>query len=83
MTNEIVAKNDENQQLFTVSDDLMAKMSQDAETYKDETDVADLTIPRLKLVQSATPQVKKADPSYIKGLEEGDLLDTLTNNQYQ
>ena len=80
MTNEIVAKNDENQQLFTVSDDLMAKMSQDAETYKDETDVADLTIPRLKLVQSATPQVKKADPSYIKGLEEGDLLDTLTNN---
>ena len=76
--NEIVTK--ENNQLFVVNDNLMSKMSQDAETYVDNTSVDDMTIPRLKLVQSATPQVKKADPSYIKGLEEGDLLDTLTND---
>ena len=63
MTNEIVAKNDENQQLFTVSDDLMAKMSQDAETYKDETDVADLTIPRLKLVSDLSMRLgREANP---------------------
>jgi len=76
--NEIVTK--ESNQLFVVNDNLMSKMSQDAETYVDNTSVDDMTIPRLKLVQSATPQVKKADPSYIKGLEEGDLLDTLTND---
>ena len=79
MTNEVVTENNNNNQLFVVNDNLMSKMSQDAETYVDDTNVEDLTIPRLKLVQSATPQVKKADPSYIKGLEEGDLLDTLTN----
>lgn len=75
--NEIVTK--ENNQLFVIDDSLMTEMSQDAAAYSDNTSVDDMSIPRLKLVQSATPQVKKADPSYIKGLEEGDLLDTLTN----
>lgn len=74
-----IAKKEVNTELFAVNNDLMSKMVEDSKTYKDDTNVEDITIPRLKLVQSATPQAKKADPSYIKGLEEGDLLNTLTN----
>lgn len=76
---EEIVKKEESVELFVVNNDSMSKMLKDSETYKDNTSVDDITIPRLKLVQSATPQAKKADPSYIKGLEEGDLLDTLTN----
>lgn len=42
----------------------------------------DVTQPRLMLAQSMTPQRKKDDPKYIKGLEEGDFFNSVTNQVY-
>lgn len=45
-------------------------------------DSNDVTQPRLMLAQSMTPQRKKDDPKYIKGLEEGHFFNSVTNEIY-
>lgn len=42
-------------------------------------DQQDMAIPRVKLVQSTSPCVIKTNPSYIKGVHNGDFLFTLDN----
>lgn len=39
----------------------------------------DMSIPRISLLQSGSPQVKKSEGAYIKGAEEGDFFDNVTN----
>lgn len=45
-------------------------------------DNQDIIIPRLGLCQSLSPQRRKEDSSYIEGLEEGQLFNTLTQDIY-
>jgi len=42
----------------------------------------DLILPRLSICQSLTPQRKPQNPLYIKGLEEGQLFNTVTGEVY-
>lgn len=42
----------------------------------------DLAIPRISIIQSNSPQVKKAEGKFIKGSEEGDFLETVTNEVF-
>jgi len=42
----------------------------------------DMTLPRLGLCQSMTPQRKKDMPGYIQGLEEGQWFNTITGENY-
>ena len=42
----------------------------------------DITLPRLGLCQSQTPQRKRTDSKYIDGLEEGDYFNTITGERY-
>jgi hypothetical protein len=42
----------------------------------------DITIPRLAIVQSGSPQRKKKDEKYIEGAEEGNMFNTVTNQLY-
>lgn len=39
-------------------------------------------IPFLKILQQMSPQCKKSEPEYIKGAEEGDLFNTVTEEVY-
>lgn len=43
---------------------------------------SDVKPPRLVVCQSMTPQRKREDPSYIKGLDEGHLFNTLDGKNY-
>jgi hypothetical protein len=43
---------------------------------------SDITLPRLALCQSNTPQRKRADANYIEGLNEGDFFNTITQTNY-
>lgn len=43
-------------------------------------DAKDLAIPRISLLQSGSPQVKKSEGAYIKGAEEGDFYENVTNS---
>ena len=42
----------------------------------------DITIPRLAIIQSGSPQRKKKDEKYIEGAEEGMIFNTVTNTLY-
>jgi len=43
----------------------------------------DITIPRLAVIQSNSPQRKKKDEKYIEGAEEGDIFNTVTGEIYK
>jgi len=43
----------------------------------------DITIPRLSVIQSNSPQRKKKDEKYIEGAEEGDIFNTVTGEIYK
>ena len=43
----------------------------------------DITIPRLAIIQSNSPQRKKKDEKYIAGAEEGDIFNTVTGEIYK
>jgi hypothetical protein len=42
----------------------------------------DITIPRLAIVQSGSPQRKKKDEKYIEGADEGHIFNTVTSELY-
>jgi len=44
--------------------------------------LTDLQIPRMNICQAMTPQRKKADPSYVSGLEEGQFFNSVTGSNY-
>ena len=68
-----------NTQLGSLSEDALAIMAKDSGEFVDEVAVEDVAIPRIVILQSGSGQVKKADPKCIKGAEEGDLYNTMTN----
>jgi hypothetical protein len=49
---------------------------------KENVGMEDLLIPRLCVCNSLSPQRQKAHESYIKGLEEGNLFNSLTGQNY-
>lgn len=69
--------------MFAVDDSAMSKMSDDAKNYVDDTNPDDIAIPRLRILQSASDQVKKSSPEYITGAEEGDLFNTLSKTVFK
>lgn len=76
-------KKSNNSLMFAVDDSAMNKMSEDAKTYVDDTNPDDIAIPRLRILQSASDQVKKSSPEYINGAEEGDLYNTLSKTVFK
>jgi hypothetical protein len=42
----------------------------------------DLVIPRLEVIQALSPAIKKSDPAYIEGAEQGMLFNSVTRKLY-
>lgn len=42
----------------------------------------DITIPRIALVQALSPQIDDTDPAYIEGVKAGDIINSLTGENY-
>lgn len=57
-------------------------LEEDAGAGSENLERQDLAIPRISIIQSNSPQVKKAEGKFIKGAEEGDFLDTVTNEVF-
>ena len=57
---------------------LASKFAQDAGMGMENIKSEDLVIPRIKLCQSGSPQIKKSHELYIPGLEVGDVFNSLT-----
>jgi hypothetical protein len=80
-----VAKVKENKTnlMFSVDESAMDKMNEDAKGYVDNTSPDDIAMPRIKILQSASDEVKKSSPEFIQGAEEGDLLNTLSKTVFK
>jgi len=78
MSKEVIKKEENAMFAVEMDETALAMMNEDSETYVDETSAEDISIPRIKILQSGSKQVKKADPLYIKGAEEGDVFNTLS-----
>lgn len=63
-------------------DDAPAYLTKGQSRGTEAMDQSDITLPRLALCQSNTPQRKKSDANYIPGLEEGDFFNTITGTNY-
>ncbi len=42
----------------------------------------DMSIPRVDVIQALSPQIKRNDPAYIDGAQQGDIFNTITNFIY-
>jgi hypothetical protein len=44
--------------------------------------VKDMVLPRVDVLQALSPQIKKSDPNYIEGAEQGQIFNTVTGEMY-
>ncbi len=79
MTKQI-AKKEESELL--VAETMPDFMNQGPSRGNEDVTVDDLSIPRLDVIQSLSPQRKKSDPAYIEGAEEGMLFNSVTQALY-
>jgi DNA-directed RNA polymerase subunit H (RpoH/RPB5) len=42
----------------------------------------DMVLPRIGLIQALSPQIKRNDPAYIEGAQQGDIFNTVTSALY-
>ena len=64
----------EDTSIVTINDDLLLNG-----TGLEDTTPEDFAIPFIRIIQSGSPQTKKADGKYVKGAEEGDIINTVSN----
>ena len=48
----------------------------------EEVTTSDKVLPRVDVLQALSPQIKKSDPGYIEGAEQGSIFNTVTNEIY-
>ncbi len=48
----------------------------------EQVESTDIVLPRIGIIQALSPQIKKSDPKYIAGAEQGMLWNTLTSELY-
>ena len=68
--------------LALASVDEAAKDSAEDLALNPEFDQSEIRLPQLKICQSMTPQRKRNDPSFIAGLQEGDLFNDASGRIY-
>ena len=79
MSDKQIAKKS-NSEIATLSDDLiLANAGKGLQNISND----DVTIPRLAIIQSGSPQRKKKDEKYIDGADEGMIFNTVTNELYK
>ena len=67
---------------LAVSADINALMADDAGVGQESMDRSDYAIPRIKILQDLSPQVKKTEQGYIKGAEAGMICDPISEQVF-
>ena len=57
---------------------ILEEMSKDSGGGFEEVTSSDVQIPFIRVIQALSPQIKKSDPAYIKGAEQGGIFNTVT-----
>lgn len=71
-----------NTALLAAADQLPAWLTKGDARGNEQVDSNDIILPRVGIIQAISPQLKKTDPKYIQGAEQGRLYNTLTNELY-
>jgi hypothetical protein len=67
---------------FTQGSTVPAHLQNGAGLGNENVDASALTIPKLDIIQSLSPQKQKSSPKYIEGAEEGKIFNSLTGELY-
>lgn len=76
-----LTKNEGAGQLATFSDERPSWATESARGSED-VGMNDIILPRLDVLQAISPQVKKKDPKYIEGAEQGQIFNTVSGEIY-
>jgi hypothetical protein len=68
---------------FQPADTLPAHLSGGTGLGNENVSASDMAIPTLALAQALSPEIKKTDPKFIKGLELGHIFNKLTGDVYE
>lgn len=79
--NDIVKK--EENALLSVNADLMQQALSESDDYVDDTSADDIIIPRVRILQALSDELKKNSGEFIKEAEEGDILNTISKEIYK
>jgi len=77
-----VAKVETNAGLTIDTDQMPAWLSPDSHRGSEDVTTKDLILPRIDVLQALSPQIKKSDPKYIEGAEQGLVFNTLSGELY-
>ncbi len=67
---------------LTTQADISAMLAEDAGAGQESMDRSDYAIPRLRILQDLSPQVKKTEQGYIKGAEAGMICDPVSESLF-
>lgn len=77
-----VAKVETNTGLTVDTDQMPAWLNPESHRGSEDVTVKDLILPRIDVLQALSPQIKKSDPKYIDGAEQGLVFNTLSGELY-
>lgn len=80
--NEVAKVENEKNGMLATTDQMPAWLDPSSNRGSEDVTVDDLTLPRLDVLQAISPQVKKSDPKYIEGAEQGTIFNTLSGELY-
>lgn len=67
---------------IAISSNVPAYIDQDSRRGSEDVGSDDITLPRIEVFQALSPQLKKNDPKYIEGAEQGMIFNTLSGELY-
>lgn len=65
-----------------VSQERPAYLDPDSRRGSEDVGIDDITLPRIEVLQALSPQIKKSDPKYIEGAEQGIIFNTVSGELY-
>lgn len=83
MTNELITKNNNEISFSNLDDELLSQMSEDSSEYQHSVDQEDFVTPRLKLLQSLSPELNKGDTKFVSGAEMGDMYEVISKRIFK
>lgn len=67
---------------MVISDERPAYMDPDNRRGSEDVTMDDLTLPRIEVLQALSPQIKRNDPKFIPGAEQGMIFNTVSGELY-
>src|SRR6187455_2604541 len=72
----------EQSQEIATRNTLPAYMNQEGRRGSEDVGIDDITLPRIEVLQALSPQIKRNDPKYIPGAEQGMIFNTVSGELY-